>query len=353
MSLVLGVGVGSMLAGWWSGGHVELGIVPLGALGIAFWSMMLCLSGWYGTSSPDFAFVATCLSLFALGICAGLFDVPLEAYLQQRAEPDHLGQVVSATNFLAFSGMLGVAGLYYLLRNVLALSPSFIFMLAGLGTIPVAVYIICLLPGATIRFAVWLLSHTIYRVRVYGLENIPRTGAAMLTPNHVSFIDGIMLMMYIPRLTRFIVFADFVNNPKLNWLARIYEVIPIKADGGPKTLIQSLRTAREALNTGNLVCIFPEGALTRTGQLQPFQPGMLKICRGLARRSFPFIWAACGVAFSAFEAARSSRNGPGAGHIPCRFISANRSRSQSRLPKSVSPFKNWEPMPWKPTNREN
>ena len=287
MSLVMGVGIGSMLAGWWSGGHVELGIVPLGALGIAFWSMMLCLAGWYGTTSPDFAFVAACVSLFLLGVSAGLFDVPLEAYLQQRAEPNHLGQVVSATNFLAFSGMLGVTGLYYILRNILELSPSFIFLLAGLGTIPVAVYIIWLLPGATIRFAVLLLSHTVYRVRVYGLENIPRTGAAMITPNHVSFIDGLMLMMHIPRLTRFIVYADFVNNPKLNWLARIYEVIPIKADGGPKSLIQSLRTAREALNTGSLVCIFPEGQLTRTGQLQAFQPGMLKILQGTGAPVIP------------------------------------------------------------------
>lgn len=287
MSLVLGVGIGSMLAGWWSNGHVELGIVPLGALGIAFWSMMLCVAGWYGDTSPDFAFVASCVSLFALGTCAGLFDVPLESYLQQRAEPKHLGQVVSATNFLAFSGMLGVTGLYYVLRNILGLSPSFIFMLAGLGTIPVAAYIIWLLPGATIRFAVWLLSHTVYRVRVYGLEHIPKSGAAMITPNHVSFIDGIMLMMHIPRLTRFIVYADFVNNPKLNWLARIYEVIPIKADGGPKSLIQSLRTAREALNTGSLVCIFPEGQLTRTGQLQAFQPGMLKILQGTGAPIIP------------------------------------------------------------------
>ncbi len=287
MSLVLGVGVGSVLAGWWSGGHVELGIVPLGALGIAFWSMMLCLAGWYGGTSPGFALVAACVALFAMGVSAGLFDVPLEAYLQQRAEPKHLGRVVSATNFLAFSGMLAVSGLYYVLRNVLQLTPSFIYLLAGLGTIPIAVYIIWLLPGATIRFTVWLLSHTIYRVRVYGLENIPKTGGAMLTPNHVSWVDGVMLMMHIPRLTRFIIYADFVNNPKLNWLARIYEAIPIKADGGPKSLIQSLRTAREALNTGSLVCIFPEGALTRTGQLQPFQPGMLKILQGTGAPVIP------------------------------------------------------------------
>ena len=285
--LVLGLGVGSVLAGWWSVGHVELGIVPLGAIGMAFWSMMLCLAGFYGSSMPHESFTVACLSLFALGISAGLFDVPLEAYLQQRAEARHLGQVVSATNFLAFTGILLISGLYYVARDLVNLSPSFIFLIAGLGTIPVAIYIVWLLPGATIRFAVWLAIQTVYRVRVYGLENVPKTGAAMLTPNHVTFADGVLLMLQIPRLTRFIVYANFVNHPQLNWLARLYEVIPIKSDGGPKSLIQSLRTAREALVDGSLVCIFPEGQLTRTGQLQAFQPGMLKILQGTSAPIIP------------------------------------------------------------------
>lgn len=287
MMLVLGVGFGSVLAGWWSGGHVELGIVPLGAIGMAVWSSLLCLSGWWGHSHPDGAFAAACISLAFLGASSGLFDVPLEAYLQQRSEPKQLGQVLSATNFLAFSGILLISGLYYLMIDVSHLSPSVVFLLAGLGTIPVAVYIILLLPGATLRFIVWLASHSIYRVRVHGLENIPRTGPALLTPNHVTFIDGILLMINLPRPTRFIVYADFVNHPRLNWLARLYEVIPIKADGGPKSLIQSLKIARDALNQGSVVCIFPEGQLTRTGQIQPFAPGMLKILQGTGAPVIP------------------------------------------------------------------
>lgn len=287
MMLVLGVGGGSVLAGRWSGGHVELGIVPMGAIGIVIWSMLLCLSGWWGHTAPDRAFYASCISLCCLGASAGLFDIPLEAYLQQRSEPRQLGQVLSATNFLAFTGILVISGLYYWMIDIQKFSPSLVFLLAGLGTIPVAIYIIFLLPGATIRFAVWLASHTIYRVRVKGLENIPRTGPALLTPNHVTFIDGILLMINLPRPTRFIVYADFVNNPRLNWLARMYEVIPIKADGGPKSLIQSLKVAREALNDGSLVCIFPEGALTRTGQIQPFAPGMLKILQGTGAPVIP------------------------------------------------------------------
>lgn len=287
MMLVLGVGGGSVLAGRWSGGHVELGIVPLGAIGVAIWAMLLCLAGSYGPTSPDFAFYASCVSLCFLGASAGLFDIPLEAYLQHRSEPKQLGQVLSATNFLAFSGILVISGAYYWMIDVQKFSPSFVFLLAGLGTIPVAIYIILLLPGATLRFVVWLASHTIYRVRVQGLENIPKTGPALLTPNHVTFIDGILLMINLPRPTRFIVYADFVNNPKLNWLARMYDVIPIKADGGPKSLIQSLKIAREALNQGQLVCIFPEGQLTRTGQIQAFAPGMLKILQGTGAPVIP------------------------------------------------------------------
>lgn len=287
MMLVLGVGVGSVLAGRWSGGHVELGIVPLGAIGVVVWSSLLCLAGWWGHSSPNYAFYAACISLCFLGVSAGLFDVPLEAYLQHRSEPRQLGQVLSATNFLAFSGILVISGVYYWMIDVQAFSPSFVFLLAGLGTIPVALYIILLLPGASLRFVVWLASHTMYRVRVIGLENIPRTGGALLTPNHVTFIDGVLLMITLPRPTRFIVYADFVNNPRLNWLARMYDVIPIKADGGPKSLIASLKVAREALNQGSLVCIFPEGALTRTGQIQPFAPGMLKILQGTGAPVIP------------------------------------------------------------------
>ena len=287
MMLVLGVGGGSVLAGRWSGGHVELGIVPLGAIGVAIWSMLLCVAGTWGQTSPDFAFYAACVSLFFLGASAGLFDVPLEAYLQHRSEPRQLGQVLSATNFLAFSGILVISGAYYWMIDLQKFSPSFVFLLAGLGTIPVAIYIILLLPGATLRFLVWLASHTVYRVRVLGLENIPRTGPALLTPNHVTFIDGILLMVFLPRPTRFIVYADYVNHPRLNWLARMYDVIPIKADGGPKSLIASLKVAREALNQGSLVCIFPEGQLTRTGQIQPFAPGLLKILQGTGAPVIP------------------------------------------------------------------
>ncbi|WP_373652109.1 acyl-[ACP]--phospholipid O-acyltransferase [Schlesneria sp. DSM 10557] len=280
LSLVMGLGLGSVVAGLWSGGRVELGIVPLGALGMSFWSVMLCLTGWFGHANPGWSLIVVCVSLFFLGASAGLFDVPLESFLQQESEPRYLGQVIGATNFLAFSGILLISGLYYLMIDRMGISPSTIFLMVGVGTIPVALYVIVLLPQAAIRFVFWLVVKLFYRVRPHGLTNIPQTGGALLTPNHISFVDGLLLLITVPRPVRFIIYADFVYNPRLNWLAKIFDAIPIKADGGPKTLIQSLRTASEALQNGELVCIFPEGGLTRTGHTQPFQPGMLRILKG-------------------------------------------------------------------------
>ncbi len=289
MMLVLGMGIGSgsVQAGLWSGGYVELGIVPLAAIGMAVSSSLLCLAGWWSHSSPDCAFMASCLLLVLLGASEGLFVAPLQAHLRERSEPSQLGQLRLAANFLAFIGILMVSGLYYFMINFNHFSPSFIFLLAALATSMIAIYIVWLIPGVTILFVLWVASRIIYRVQIHGLENIPKTGPALLAANHVTFADGVLLMINLPRPLRLIGYADFVNNRCLNWLARLYEVIPIKADGGPKSLIQSLKTARDALNQGSLVCIFPEGQLTRTGQIQPFAPGMLKILQGTGAPVIP------------------------------------------------------------------
>ena len=310
MLFLAGVGLGSILAGGMSRGHIELGIVALGAIGVAFWSIVLCLVDSDATTFLGSAFTVTSAPLLMLGLSVGLFDIPFEAFLQQRAKPLGIGKVVSLTNLLAFSGMLAVAGLSHTLQIVLVVSPRFLFLLLGLGAMAVAVLIIWLLLGETIRFFCLLLSYTIYRVRVYGLENIPRTGGAMLAPNHVSFADSVLLMMYVPRLTRFIAYARFVNHPKLNWLARIYGAIAIDSDSGPKSLIQSLRAGRDALSAGNLVCLFPEGALTRTGQLQAFQPGILKILQGTGAPVIPVYLGGLWGSITSFRGGKFFRKWP-------------------------------------------
>lgn len=279
--LVAGVGMGSVLAGLWSGGKVELGIVPLGALGIAASSVSLFVAGGQVEAGADAvrqsAYWWTCFWLFWLGASAGLFNIPLEAFLQHRSAVKTRGIVLAASNFISFAFILASAGLFYLMRDPLGMSPGTIFLVCGLGTLPVAAYIFSLLPGATIRFVVWLASHTVYRVRVFGRENLPERGGALLVCNHVSWLDGVLLLLTSSRPIRMLAYADYVHKPGLRWLARIYKVIPIRSEDGPKEVMRSLKTARDAVEHGELVCIFPEGQLTRTGQLQPFNRGFMRI----------------------------------------------------------------------------
>jgi acyl-[acyl-carrier-protein]-phospholipid O-acyltransferase/long-chain-fatty-acid--[acyl-carrier-protein] ligase len=197
--LVLGLGAGSVLAGFFSGDKVELGLVPLGAFGVALFAFLLYLTGTQatveGTITTLEAFRLSGVWLFLLGVAAGLFDIPLEAFLQQRSPVKTRGTILAAGNFIAFTLMLGSAGLFYVLQDLLGLSASQILLVARLGTIPVMIYALVLLPQATIRFVVWLASHTVYRVRVFGRHYLPESGGALLLSNHVSWLDGIFLLM--------------------------------------------------------------------------------------------------------------------------------------------------------------
>ncbi len=292
-ALVLGVGLGSVLAGIWSGGRIELGLLPLGAGGVAF-SAMLMFTVQGQIIQPHAAwtigFIFAGLLLFLLGVSAGLFNVPLESYLQHRSSPESRGSILAASNFMTFSGILLSSVIYGGMRlpvtaivdgkEIVAplLSARHVFLIAGLFTIPVLIYIVWLIPQASIRFLVWLLSHTVYRVRVVGRENLPERGGALLIPNHVSWLDGALLLLTSSRPIRMLVYAGNVENRWLRWLADLWDAILISPQ--PKSIAAALRTAREALQNGELVCVFPEGAITRSGQLMTFKPGAMKVLEG-------------------------------------------------------------------------
>ena len=282
--LVAGLGCGSVLAGWWSGGRVELGIVPLGAVGIIASSLLTFLaSTWVDISQPvleQAAFYWSCAGLFLIGASAGLFDIPLEAFLQYRSNEQTRGTILAGSNFIAFAGILLSCGLFFLMRGPLGMTSGEVFMIAGLLTVPVAWYVFRLLPAALIRFLMWMVTHTVYRVRVTGEEHIPEKSGALIVANHISWMDGLLMLTSTSRMVRFLVFADYAEKPLLRWLADIFGVIPIKANGGGRALVQSLRDAREAIEAGEVVCIFPEGSISRTGQMQGFNRGMLKIIEG-------------------------------------------------------------------------
>ncbi len=282
--LVAGVGAGSVLAGYWSEGKVELGIVPMGALGLVFSSAFIFIAGsQYDAALPakeQFAYWGSCIGLFLLGTSAGLYDVPLESYLQFRSDRKNRGTILAGSYFISYSLIVASSGIFYVLSETLKLSANQIFLIAGALAIPVAVYVIWLVPDLTFRFGMWLFTHTFYKLKVYGREHLPDKGPALIVPNHISFIDGVLMMITSSRPIRFLIFTDFCEMPLLKPLGKIMRVIPIDATAGPKELVKSLRTANDAIKAGELVCIFAEGQLTRTGQMQPFQRGMMKIVQG-------------------------------------------------------------------------
>ena len=290
VALVIGVGVGSVLAGIWSGGHVELGILPLGAGGLAFSALMLfAVRGEIYDPSQHWtaSYLVALFFLFLLGAFAGLFNVPLAAYIQRFSPTKTRGSILAACNFLTFAGMLLASLAYWLMGSQwLGLSARQIFLVCGILTIPVFICIIILIPQATIRFLSWLVTHTAYQIRVHQRQHLPVSGAALLTPNHVSWIDGLLLIAISSRPIRMVITGDLVNSWWTRKIANIMGVIPVPR-GAPKAAGAAIATAREALNNGELVCVFPEGGISSSGQLQAFRPGILEIVRGTSAPVVP------------------------------------------------------------------
>jgi len=290
LALVVGVGLGSVLAGIWSSGRVELGILPLGAGGLAVSAVLLfTVEGELYDSSEHWtiSYVGAASLLFLLGSFAGLFNVPLAAYMQRYSNPQNRGTILAASNFLTFSGMLVTSGLYWALTSeYLNFTPRQVFLLCGVVTLPVLIYIVWLIPQASIRFLAWLVTHTAYKVRVHERHNLPETGAALLAPNHITWLDGLFLIAISPRPIRMIITGDLLTNRWTKGLARIMGVIPIRRLR-PKATLSAIETAREALNNGELVCIFPEGGVSRSGQLQEFRASTLELLRGTSAAVIP------------------------------------------------------------------
>jgi len=296
-ALALGVGIGSVLAGVWSGGRIELGIVPLGGIVIAVSSALLffvrsalIVDSPFFTAAGGAAGVFTASYVWALvllgmlGIGAGMFDVPLESYLQHRSPAASRGSILAASNFLTFAGILVMSVVFAGLRAPLRaggaplLDSRQIFLACGILTLPVVAYIVWLIPQASIRFFVWLASKSIYRIRIHGLEQLPAEGGALLVCNHVSWLDGFLLLLTSSRPVRTIAWTGPLQGRVVQSLANLFGTIPIDPLR-PKSIIGALKTAREAVLRGELVLIFPEGSITRTGQLLGFRPGLLRIVK--------------------------------------------------------------------------
>lgn len=273
----IGVGLGSVLAGRLSASKVEYGLIPLGAAALAFCTLLLAAFG------PGFT--GTILLMVPLGVGSGFLVVPLNALIQWRAPADRRGGVIALTNTLVFGGILVGSLVAYALSRA-ELSPRGIFLGAALIVIAGTAWALWLLPDAFLRLLLVLLTHTLYRLKVVGREHVPAEGGALLTPNHVTFVDGLFLLGSLDRPIRFLVEPAYFYKPLYRPFLQALGAIPISASEGPRVLLRALREAGQYLDAGELVCIFPEGQLTRTGTLQAFQRGMEKIVEG---RTTPII----------------------------------------------------------------
>lgn len=282
----LGVGSGSLLCERMSGGRVELGLVPFGAIGLTLFGVDLYLA------SPEVpaaaghtvaAFLAVpghwrlMADVVLLGLFGGFYIVPLYALVQTRSERHHTARVIAANNILNACFMV-VSALASVLLFRLGLSIPELFLATALFNVAVAVYIYRLVPEFLLRFLVWLLMHTVYRLDARGLENVPEEGPAVIVCNHVSFVDALVISAACRRPIRFVMDHSIFRIPILSFVFREARAIPIASAREDAALLeQAYEEVAKGLEAGELVCIFPEGRITDSGELMPFKGGIKRI----------------------------------------------------------------------------
>ncbi len=284
----VGVGTGSLLCEKLSHRQVEIGLVPLGALGMTVFAVDLYFAsralpapvgGIYtlGSFLAQPAHWRAMGDLLLLSLCAGLYSVPMYALIQLRSAPTHRARIIAANNILNALFMIAsalIAGA--LLKSGFSIPQ--IFLIVGLANAVVGAYIFLLMPEYLLRFIAWVLTRIVYRFRVTGEQHIPSEGPAVLVANHVSFVDAVLLMAASPRPIRFIMDSRIFQVPVLGWLFRLAKCIPVAPQkDDPATYQRAFDEAAKVLREGDLLGIFPEGGITRDGQLQPFKGGVMKI----------------------------------------------------------------------------
>jgi len=291
----VGIGVGSLLCESLSRRHVEIGLVPVGAIGMSVFAIDLYFAS-RGFTPPTEAGVAgfvaapgalrVMVDLALVSLAAGLYSVPMYALIQLRSPASHRARIIAANNILNALFTIASAAVA---GGLLALGLTIpqIFLVVGLLNVLVAGYIFLLVPEYLLRFVAFVLSRCVYRFRVIGEQHIPENGAAIVVANHVSFIDAILLMAASPRPIRFVMDHQIFAVPVLGWLFRLGKAIPIAPEKEDPAIYRAAFEAADAvLADGELLGLFPEGAITRDGRLQPFRGGIMKI---LGRRPVPVV----------------------------------------------------------------
>jgi 1-acyl-sn-glycerol-3-phosphate acyltransferase len=282
----VGIAIGSLLCEMLSKRHVEIGLVPLGAIGMSVFAIDLYFASRGLAPSSELtlsAFVGmhahwrVMIDLSLLSLFAGLYSVPMYALIQLRSQPSHRARIIAANNILnALFMIVSSVGVGALLAAHFTIPQ--VFLITGILNAVVAFYIFMLMPEYLLRFIAFIVTRFVYRFKVRGDEHIPTTGAAILVCNHVSFVDPVLLMAASPRPIRFIMDHKIFAMPVLGWFFKLAKAIPIAPQReDPAAYEQAFAKAREVLAEGDLLCIFPEGAITRDGELAEFKGGVMKL----------------------------------------------------------------------------
>lgn len=311
ISPILGMGIGCYLAGRLSGGKIELGLVPFGAFGVA---LAVPLAAFFPGESTELtlavprlfsgvkADVSMNLHLTAMmwmmlaGLSGGIFVTPLRTYYQQRSKPQNIGAAIALSNAITYLFILIasiLAGLFLLgsiktdpgipevLRKLAegmpAFSPVQLLVSVGVATFLVTLFTMWVLPDFFLRFIIITLGHTLYKMRIVGASNIPERGACLLLSNHVSYIDAILLSACTSRRIRFMMHEEYFNIPILSPIARLTGFFKVPAAGKHKSMQLMFQQIRESLRRGEIICVFPEGAISRNGMVGAFKHGYEKM----------------------------------------------------------------------------
>ena len=286
----IGIGIGSLLCEVMSKRHVEIGLVPLGALGMSVFAIDLYFAA-TGLPPADNLGVSAFLAVPAhwrvladltlLALFAGLYSVPMYALIQLRAQPTHRARIIAANNILNAVFMIASSLIAGAMLSA-GLSIPQVFLALGIANAVVAAYIFLIVPEYLLRFVAFVLTRLVYRFRIVHDERLPTSGPAVLVCNHVSFVDAVLLMAASPRPIRFLMDHQIFKTPVLGWMFKLAKAIPVApAKADPATYEAAFKAARAVLEDGEMVCIFPEGGITRDGALQPFKGGVMKLVEGL------------------------------------------------------------------------
>ena len=282
----IGIATGSLLCEVFSRRHVEIGLVPLGALGMSVFALDLYFAS-RALPKAELLTVMQFISvgahwrvmadLFLLSLFAGLYSVPMYALIQLRSQPTHRARIIAANNILNALFMIASSVIVGALLGAKFTIPQ-VFLFTALANAVVAAYIFLLVPEYFLRFVAWVASRCIYRFKVSGDENIPTAGAAILSCNHVSFVDAVLLMAASPRPIVFVMDHRIFKMPVLGWFFKLAKAIPIAPKSeDPAAYEAAFIAAGKVLKAGDMLAIFPEGGITKDGTLQQFKGGIMKI----------------------------------------------------------------------------